>query len=73
MLQLTQGHARRFLLAYQGLLPPRHLHGKSGLLGYLRRVGCIQYDPLEVAGRNTDLVIQSRLSDYTPHLLSQIL
>lgn len=70
---LTQAHARRFLLAHHRLWPPRQLEGKAGIMGFIRHVGCIQFDPLNVAGRNPDLVLQSRVQDYRPRLLEELL
>ncbi|MFA4954896.1 MAG: crosslink repair DNA glycosylase YcaQ family protein [Patescibacteria group bacterium] len=70
---ITRLQARRFLLAYQGLLPPYGLRGKQGILGYIRRVGCIQYDPLNVVGHNQELVLQSRVADFHPPLLDELL
>jgi uncharacterized protein YcaQ len=34
------------------------------IVDYIRKVGCIQYDPLDVVGRNPDLVLQARCSSY---------
>lgn len=70
---LTQTHARRFLLAHHRLWPPRQLEGKPGIMEFIRHVGCIQFDPLNVAGRNPDLVLQSRVKDYRPGLLEALL
>ena len=70
---LTRSQARRFLLAYQALWPPHSLSGKNGALDFIRRVGCIQFDPLDMAGQNADLVLQSRIADYTPVMLRQLL
>lgn len=39
----------------------------------MKRVGCIQYDPLNVVGRNPDLVLQSRIQGYTPLVLEKML
>lgn len=72
-LSLTRQQARRFILAHQGLWPPYGLAGKSGVLNYVRRVGCIQYDPLDVVGRNPELVLQARVADYRPELLEELL
>jgi hypothetical protein len=72
-LSLTRQQARRFILAHQGLWPPYGLAGKSGVLNYVRRVGCIQYDPLDVVGRNPELVLQARVADYRPALLEELL
>ena len=65
-LTLSQQQARRFLLAQQGLWPPYALQGKPGILDYIRRVGCIQFDPLNIVGRNPELALQSRVADFRP-------
>ena len=39
----------------------------------LGRVGSLQYDPLNVAGRNSDLFFQSRVKDYTVGFLDILL
>jgi hypothetical protein len=70
---LSKTHARRFLLAHQHLRPPRRLEGKAGILHFIRHVGCIQFDPINLVGRNPDLVLQSRISDYRPALLEELL
>ncbi len=69
----TRAQARRFLLQHQGLWPPRALSGPAGVLAFLRRVRCIQFDPLDVVGRNPDLVLQSRVGDFRPEMLSDLL
>ena len=72
-LTLTNQQARRFILARQGLWPPYELEGKSGVLSYIRRVGCIQFDPLNIVGRNPELVLQARVSDFRPAMLEELL
>jgi len=72
-LALERQQARRFLLAHQGLLPPRGLEGKRGVLDFIRHVGCIQFDPIDRVGRNPDLVLQSRVAGYRPQLLEELL
>jgi len=61
------------MLAHQGLWPPQNLSGKAGILDYIRRVGCIQFDPLNIAGRNPELVLQARVTGFRPELLDQLL
>ena len=39
----------------------------------IRRLGCIQFDPLDVVGRNPDLVLQARVVDYRPAMLESLL
>lgn len=70
---LTKEQARRFILSYQGLYPPHADSGKDGILGFIHRVGCVQYDPLNIVGRNPDLVLQSRIADYRPTMLRELL
>lgn len=72
-LKLTRGEARRILLAQQGLLPPRALAGKAGIMEYIRRVGCIQFDPLNITGRSPEIVLQARVRDFRPSLLTELL
>jgi uncharacterized protein YcaQ len=72
-IHLTNLEARRFLLAKQGLWPPRALTGKDGIMAVFNRLACIQFDPLNVVGRNPDLVLQSRVSDYRPDMLYELI
>jgi uncharacterized protein YcaQ len=72
-LTLTYRQARRFLLAYQGLWPPRAWHGKDGVLAYIRRVGCIQFDPLNIVGRSPELALHARVADFRPAMLDELL
>jgi uncharacterized protein len=72
-MQITKSQARRFLLAYQGLWPPCSLDGKTGIMAYMQRTRCIQYDPLDIVGTNPDLVLQARVAGYRPEMLRELL
>lgn len=72
-LSISMHDARRFLLAHQGLFPPRSLEGEAGTLAYLRRVRCVQFDPLDVVGRNPELVLQSRVRGFRREMLERLL
>ena len=72
-LNLTNRQARRFLLAHQNLLSPFGLKGKEAILGHIQRVGCIQFDPLNIAGNNPELVLQSRVSGFRSGMLKELL
>jgi uncharacterized protein YcaQ len=72
-IKLTRKQARRFILRHQGLLPPQRLLGKEGIIEYVGRVGCIQFDPLDIVGRNPELVLQSRIDNYSPAMLEELL
>ena len=57
--------ARRFLAIRHFLAPPRSLPAEpSSVMTVVDRIGSLQFDPLEVAGRNHDLVLLSRIAGY---------
>jgi uncharacterized protein YcaQ len=72
-IKLTKGQARHFILAHQGLLTHQRFEGKQGILSYIERVGCIQYDPLNVVGFNQQLVLQSRIPSFRAEMLQELL
>ena len=72
-MQISKKQARRFLLAYQGLTSPHEYHGKFGILNYIDRVGCIQFDPLNIVGHNSELVLQARVAGFRPEMLQDLL
>jgi len=72
-LTIPRAQARRFLLTHQFLLPPRQLNGKTGAIEIMRRLGCIQFDPVNVVGWMPDLILQARLSDYRSGMLDELL
>ena len=61
---LTKQQLRQFLLKYHHLTDDIALIHNDEIIDYVQKVGCIQFDPLEVAGRNADLVLQSRCLTY---------
>ncbi len=71
--ELTNAQARRFLLAHHGLGAGYSWKGNAGILDYIRRVGCIQYDPLNIVGNNPELVLQARVADFKPEMLQELL
>ncbi len=73
MLTLTKSQARRFLLAHQGLWGAEAFQGKAGILDYIQRVGCIQFDPLDIVGHNSELALQARLPEFRPEMLYELL
>ena len=61
-LTITPTTARRFLALRHYLAPRRSLPaGRQGILAVFEQFGSIQFDPLEVAGRNHDLVLRARV------------
>ncbi len=72
-LDLTLAQARRLILHKQGLLGSHRFIGKEGAYRYVRQAGCIQYDPVDVCGRNAELTLQSRVKGFTRQTLSDLL
>lgn len=72
-LQMTNEQARRFLLRKHGLLGEHVFEGKQGILDYVRQCGCIQFDPIDVCGKNAELVLQSRVKGFAKPMLEELL
>ena len=63
--QVSAAAARRFLVLRHLLAPPRSLPARrDSVLAVIDRLGSLQFDPLEVAGRNHDLVLLARIGGY---------
>jgi len=69
----TAGQARKFMLLKQGLTDKHKFAGKQGAFAFVRQAGCIQFDPVDVCGRNADLTLQSRVKGYTKDMLDELL
>ena len=67
MIKITKDETRKYLFNYQNLYNPRKLESDEDILNFIRKVGCIQYDPLKTVARNADLVLQSRCKNYSEH------
>ena len=73
MLTITREQARRFILCKQGLLGKHRFVGKEGAYQYIRQAGCIQFDPVDVCGKNAELTLQSRVKGFTKKMLADLL
>ena len=73
MKTITRDEAKRFLLIRQGLLGKHRFIGKNGAYQYIRQAGCIQFDPVDVCGRNAELTLQSRVKGFRRKMLSDLL
>ena len=69
----SKRQARLFLLRHQRLITDGLPEGKMSIYDYVRHVGCIQYDPLSIAGHNHELVLQARLPGFQPEMASELL
>lgn len=72
-IHLTKPQARRFILLKQGLLGNHKFTGKEGILTYIKQAGCLQYDPIDVCGKNAELVLHSRVKGFTKSMLYDLL
>jgi len=82
MYSLSKEEFRSFLIRYHSLDNFDRLSGKgktqvlkpaAQIKKLMRRLGSVQYDPLNVVGRNPDLVFQSRIKGFTVDTLEDLL
>lgn len=72
-LKISKDTARRFVLGRQGLWPGRRWTGIKGTVEALRTIETVQMDPLNVVARSHDIVLWSRVAEYRPEFLDQLL
>lgn len=73
-MRLTQAEARSVMLAAQGLhRRPAKKATKLDVLRAIRRMGALQIDTIHVVARSPYLVLWSRLGDYEPRWLEELL
>ncbi len=60
----TMNEARKYLARL-------HFSKNKNVYEVVRKLQAIQYDPLNVVGRNPDLVLQSRIKNYKPEMLQK--
>jgi uncharacterized protein YcaQ len=73
-MQLNQDQARTAMLAAQGLhRRPEKKAAKRDLLRAVRRMGVLQIDTIHVVARSPYFVLWSRLGDYEPRWLDELL
>jgi uncharacterized protein len=66
--------ARRYLALHHLLAPPRSLPpGEASVMQVIDRLGSLQFDPLDIAGRNHDLVLNARVAGYRRELTDRLL
>lgn len=71
--KLTKKQARQFILLKQGLLGNYKFIGEKGVCQYIKQAGCIQFDPIDVCGKNAELVLQSRVEGFSKEMLDKLL
>jgi len=68
--KVSKESARRFLVFRQGFLQNM---GKNGTLEAVKRLECVQMDPISAVHRNQHLVLHSRVVNYEPSFLEQLI
>jgi uncharacterized protein len=64
-IRISREVARRFLAHHHFLAPPRSLPAeRASVMTVMARLGSLQFDPIDVAGRNHDLVLLARVAGY---------
>jgi uncharacterized protein YcaQ len=61
------------MLLKQGLLGEYKFIGKPGALDFIRQAGCIQFDPVDICGKNAELTLQSRVKGFKKGQLYELL
>jgi hypothetical protein len=46
---------------------------EKGVCEYIKQAGCIQFDPIDVCGKNAELVLQSRVEGFSKDMLYKLL
>jgi len=64
---------RRFVLGRQGLWPGRRWVGQAGTAQAIQAIEAVQVDPLNVVARSHDITLWSRVLDYQPEILSDLM
>lgn len=68
--QVPKETIRQYLVTRQGF---NQATGRQGTLETLQQLGCVQVDPLKVIHNNHHLVFYSRVTDYSPKYLDDLL
>jgi uncharacterized protein len=71
-LRLTRVQARRLAYRGQRLAGPRPGRTRAELLELVRRLGCLQLDPISVVARSHQLVVWSRVGRFDPVTLQRL-
>lgn len=72
-IRISKEEARNFLVSYHNLNDIRCYEGINGIRQCFEQMKSIQYDPLDVVGKNADLVLQSRVKGYKSEMLYDLL
>lgn len=70
---ISKHDAKKYLLYKQGLLGKNLYYGKEGALDFIKNVRCLQYDPINVCGKNAEIILQSRVANFKKEMLADLL
>lgn len=70
-LQVTREQLTRYLVRLHFEFVPAGGDGVEQACAHVRARRSVQFDPIDVVGRNADLVLQSRIDGYRPEMLHQ--
>ncbi len=70
---ISKEAAKKFLVVYHRLHHSNPITGNEDLINYIKKIGCIQYDPINVLAYNSHLVLQSRITSYQQDQLNRLL
>ena len=73
VVHLTNLQARQFMLLKHGLLDKYKFVGKPGALNFIKQTGCIQFDPVDICGKNAEITLQSRVKGFRKEQLYELL
>jgi uncharacterized protein YcaQ len=72
MINIDSDTARRFILGKQGLWPGRRWRGLEGTAAAMQAIEYLQLDPLQIIARSQDILLHSRVAEYTPGLWEEV-
>jgi hypothetical protein len=61
------------MLIKHGLSGEYKFTGKQGVMDYIIQAGCIQFDPVDVCGKNAEIILQSRVKNFKKEILAELL
>jgi len=72
-MEISENTARRFMVAYHGLDRYATKGKETSIVDFFGKVGSVQFDPLDICGRNAELVLQARVKNFRPVDLYKLL
>lgn len=72
-MKISKRQAKRFLLLKHGLIGAYKFVGKAGIVDFVRQAGCVQFDPIDVCGKNHELVFGARVKGFNKKHLYELL